>query len=388
MCNRMRLYLILLLLSFGVQFNLQGQSADTSTIKSLLREITSLQSLNNIDFPDGGFSSYRKYQFSAKYKPDYNFFYTAVILFNLQRYNQYLTEEEKLYVQQIKERALPYFELFKSKIHGNSYNFWQKDPPMVFPNAGWMNRYNQRNALPDDIDDCAIGMLVIGPKDSSLNSLKDHFLYYRNGNLKYTRGFYKQYKMMPVYSTWLGKDFPIDIDMCVLSNVMLMNAVFGLPLNKTDSASLDLMVAMIKDDKHLTSSKYVSQHYENSSTIIYHVARLIAYTDYAPLLALKSSLISQAKVLLEKTDYALEKLLLHNALLQLGVRDTALDEVSKDQLLRKDYPFFVANMASMLANPYKQFFSSLKIGRFSYYSYPFNLSLLYENKILRERVNK
>jgi len=384
----MRLFLILILVALVPQFNLKGQTADTLTIKSLLSEIRGLQSLNNTDFPDGGFSSYRKYQFSSTYKPDYNFFYTAVILFNLQRYRAYLTPEEKLYVEQIKESALPYFELFKSKIHGNSYNFWRKDPPMVFPNAGWMNRYNQRNALPDDIDDCAIGMLVIGPKDSSLNSLKDHFLYYRNGNLKYTRGFYKQYKMMPVYSTWLGKDFPIDIDICVLSNVMLMNAIYKLPLNNTDFASLDLLVEMIKEGRHMTSSKYVSQHYENSSTIIYHVARLISYSDYTPLLALRASLVLQAKELLKKSDYAMEKLLLHNALLQLGEQNIEAEEISREALLQKDYPFFVANMASMLANPYKQIFTSLKIGRFSYYSYPFNLSLLYENKILRERVNK
>ncbi|PHX74456.1 MAG: hypothetical protein CK547_03225 [Chitinophagaceae bacterium] len=386
MSNTMRLYLILFALV--TQFNLNAQSADTSTIESLIREISSLQSLNNTDFPDGGFSSYRKYQFSSIYKADYNFFYTALILFNLQRYNAYLTQEERLYVGQIKARALPYFELFKSKIHGNSYNFWQKDPPMVFPNSGWLNRYNQRNALPDDIDDCAIGMLAIGPKDSSLGTLKDHFLYYRNGNLKYTKGFYKQYKQMPVYSTWLGKDFPIDIDLCVLSNVMLMNAIYKLPLNNTDSTSLDLLVAMIKDGRHMTSSKYVSQHYENSSTIIYHVARLISYSDYTPLLALRSSFVLQAKELLKKSDYAMEKLLLHNALLQLGERGIEAEEISREALLQRDYPFFVANMASMLANPYKQIFTSLKIGRFSYYSYPFNLSLLYENKILRERVNK
>ena len=138
----------------------------------------------------------------------------------------------------------------------------------------------------------------------------------------------------------------------------------------------------------MTSSKYVSQHYENSSTIIYHVARLISYSDFTPLLALRSSLVLQAKELLKKSDYAMEKLLLHNALLQLGERGIEAEEISREALLQKDYPFFVANMASMLANPYKQIFTSLKIGRFSYYSYPFNLSLLYENKILRERVNK
>ena len=135
-------------------------------------------------------------------------------------------------------------------------------------------------------------------------------------------------------------------------------------------------------------SHSVSQHYENKATIIYHVARLISYSDYTPLLALRTSLVSQAKELLKKSDYAIEKLLLHNALLQLGEQNIEAEEISGEALLQKDYPFFVANMASMLANPYKQIFTSLKIGRFSYYSYPFNLSLLYENKILRERVNK
>lgn len=384
----MRLFLFLLLFGSLLSFNAQSQSTDTVSIKFLLKEISSLQSIHSDDFPDGGFPSYRKYSFSNSYKPDYNFFYTTIILFNLQRYRIFLSDEEKNYVDQIKEKALPYFEIFRSKIHANRYNFWQKNPPIIFPNGGWLNWFNKNSALPDDIDCCAMAMLVIGPKDSSLNDLKKDFLQYRNGNFKTTKSFYKKYQSLPVYNTWLGKAMPIDIDLCVLANVMMMNSALGLQMTKTDTASLDLIVNVIKENKHITASKYVSPSYENPATIVYHFARLMTYTDYPPLLNMKPLLVAQAKKLLRKADYSLEKLLLSNALLQLGEHNIDKFDLSKEKLQRNDYPFFVANMFSLLSNPYKQIFSATKLGRFAFYSYPFNLSLLYENKILRERVKK
>jgi hypothetical protein len=384
----MRLYPLLLLFCALLSCKVQSQSTDSFSIKSLLNEIGSLQSIHSNDFPDGGFPSYRKYHFSNSYKPDDNFFYTAITLFNLQRYRGYLTEEEKNEVDQIREKALPYFEIFKSKRYANRYNFWQKNPPVVFPNSGWLNWFNKMNALPDDIDDCSMAMLVIGPKDSSLNDLKQHFLRYSNGNLSTCKSFYKQYRNSPVYNTWLGENMPVEIDLCVLSNVLMMNSALDLQMTKTDTASLDLLVDMIQTNKHLTASKYVSPQYENPATILYHIARLMTFSDYKPLLEVKPLLVSQAKELLLKSTYNLEKLLLSNALLQLGESDTRLLNLSRHQLQQNDYPFFIASMTSILANPYKRIFSAVKIGHFSYYSYPFNLSLLYENKLLRERVNK
>ena len=384
----MRVFLFLLLFGSLLSFNAHSQSTDTVSIICLLKEISSFQSIHSDEFPDGGFPSYRKYHFNNSFKADYNFFYTAIILFNLQRYRKFLSDEEKNYVDQIKEKALPYFEIFKSKVHADRYNFWQKNPPVIFPNAGWLNWFNKGSALPDDIDCCAFAMLVIGPKDSSLNDLKKIFLKYRNGNFKTTKSFYKKYQSTPVYNTWLGEKMPIEIDLGVLANVMMMNSALGLQMTKTDTASLDLLVDMIKENKHITASKYVSPSYENPATIIYHISRLMTYTDYPPLLNMKPLIVTQAKRLLFKAHYSLEKLLLTNALLQLGERNIDKFDLSKEQLERNDYPFFIANMASLLSNPYKQMLSAIKIGRFAYYSYPFNLSLLYENKILRERVNK
>jgi hypothetical protein len=384
----MRLYPILLLFGALLSCKVHSQSTDSFSIKSLLTEIGSLQSIHSYDFPDGAFPSYRKYHFGNAYKADDNFFYTAITLFNLQRYRNFLTAEEKKEVDQIREKALPYFEIFRSKLYANRYNFWKKSPPVVFPNSGWLNLFNKVNALPDDVDDCSMAMLVIGPRDSSLYDLKQHFLQYSNGSLSTCKSFYKQYRNSPVYNTWLGKNMPIDIDLCVLANVMLMNSSFGLSMTKTDTASLDLLVDMVKANKHITASKYVSPHYENPATILYHIARLMTVSDYKSLLEVKPLLVSQAKELLLKSTYNLEKLLLSNALLQLGESDIGLFSFSRHQMQENDYPFFIASMASILPNPYKRIFSAVKIGRFSYYSYPFNLSLLYENKLLRERVNK
>ena len=71
---KMRVYLFLLLFCSLLSFNAHSQSTDTLSVKFLLKEISSLQSIHSDEFPDGGFPSYRKYSFSNAYKPDYNFF--------------------------------------------------------------------------------------------------------------------------------------------------------------------------------------------------------------------------------------------------------------------------------------------------------------------------
>jgi len=365
-----------------------GQPADTLTIKSLLQSIAALQSEHASDFPDGGFISYRKYQYSNEYKLDYNSFFAALVLYNINRYKDYLTPEEYTIAEQMKAKCLPYFELFKDKKNKLIYNFWPKYPPVCFPNGGWLNLLNKADALSDDIDDCSMINLAIGISKLQADSLKHCYLQVINGKNKHSNGFYKHYQQSPVYSTWLGAKMNIDIDLCVLCNAVLFSYNYHLPLTQTDTASMNLIVDMVQQRKYITDAGYVSMHYENTSTIIYHIARLIHFSNYPPLLALKPQLIKEARKRLATSPFALEKLLLQNALLQLGDRDPALIPTNRSELLSEDYPFFIANMAAITINPFKRIFKNSKIGRFSYYSYAFNLSLLFENKVLWQRVFK
>jgi hypothetical protein len=242
---------------------------------------------------------------------------------------------------------------------------------------------DQQFALADDIDDGAITLLALGVKDSLAKAMQLKFGAYSVGKIKRNQSFYKEFKDRPVYSTWLGTKMPKDVDLSVLTNVLLMHTIAKIPLNTTDSASLDLMVDLVKANKHLTDPRYVSQHYANSATIIYHIARLMYYTDYPSLLALKPTLLVQALQLSKQAESPLEQLLLNTSILRLGGKIDLPLSVNETSLVVNNYPYFVANIASVLNNPFKRIINRSNIVRFDYYSYAFNLSLLYENWMLR-----
>lgn len=375
------LFISMLVLSIGLYAAPTLKDSIVDQRKALLQLIADLQTKNDPTNLNGSFPSYRKYFFSNQLKQEDNVFFTSLVLFNLGQFKDKMHPEELALLNQCKTNALPYLDRFKNKNNQLTYNFWPRNPPQIFPNGGWLNWFNQKFALADDIDDASITLLALGVTDSLAKAMQTKFGAFRVGLIKSNRSFYKAYKNKPVYSTWLGHKMPKDVDISVLSNVLLMHSLAKIPLNATDSASLDLIVDLMKENKHLKDPKFVSQHYANTATILYHVARLIYYTDYPPLLALKPILLEQTKSMLTQSKYPLEQLLLNTSILRLGGEvELPSDTVS---LSTNNYPYFVANIASVLNNPFKRIVNQSNLVRFDYYSYAFNLSLLYENWMLR-----
>lgn len=377
----------LLFVSFFVLYivlHAKPMLADTALNQrmKLLNLIADLQTKNDASGLNGAFPSYRKYFYSSHLKQEDNVFFTALILFNIGQFKDKMMPEEFTLFNKCKSRAIIYMDRFKNQNNHLTYNFWPRNPPQIFPNGGWLNLFNKQFALADDIDDASISVLAIGVNDSIAMAMQSKFDHYSVGKIKRNRSFYRQFKNRPVYSTWLGHKMPKDVDMSVLSNVLLMHTLAKIPLNATDSASFDLIVDLIKANKHLNDPKYVSQHYANTATILYHVARLMYFTDYPALLALRPILIDQASTLLKSSKYPLEQLLLQNSLLRLGVKPEPLS-FDSTSLSINNYPYFVANIASVLNNPFKRIVNQSNIVRFDYYSYAFNLSLMYENWLLR-----
>jgi hypothetical protein len=349
----------------------------------LLNLISDLQIKEKNTVLNGSFPSYRKYFYSHRLKEEDNVFYTSLILWNLGQFEKEMKQDELSIFNKAKSNALPYIERFKNKKNNLTYNFWPRNPAQIFPNGGWLNLFNEKFALADDIDDAAITWLALGFNDSIALKLQSKFSDYSVGKMKHNRSFYKSYNNWPVYSTWLGHKMPKDVDVSVLSNVLLMHTKANIPFNNNDSASFNLIVELVRTNKHLSDPKYVSQHYANSATIIYHVARLIYFSNYPALLSLKPILLNQAKQLLVQTNAPVEKLLLNTSILRLGEKIEFPDGVDEQTLQVNDYPYFVANIASVLNNPFKRIVNQSNIVRFDYYSYAFNLSLMYENLMLR-----
>ena len=377
------LCLVLLVLAF--KLNATSRILDTNLNQriSILNLISNLQLNNPSDVLNGSFPSYRQYFFSSKLKQEDNVFFTSLVLFNIGQFASKMQPDELAILEKAKSNALVYIQRFKNQNNQLTYNFWPRNPPQIFPNGGWLNQFNQKFALADDIDDGAITMLALGASDSLAKAMQSKFGAYSVGKIKTNRSFYKKYKDRPVYSTWLGTKMPKDVDLSVLTNVLLMHTIAKIPLNATDSASLDLIVDLVKANKHITDPKYVSQHYANSATILYHVARLAYFSNYPAFLALKPKLLEQAVELSNKARFPLEHLLLNSCILRLGGKIDFPIVVNEASLKANDYPYFVANIASVLNNPFKRIVNRSNIVRFDYYSYAFNLSLLYENLMLR-----
>ena len=378
---------ILSIVLFVFSFNLHAASVVSDSI--LNRRIAILNLISNLQFKDstdvlnGSFPSYRKYNFSSKLKQEDNVFFTALVLFNIGQFSLQMHPYELAILEKAKSNAIKYIQRFKNQNNQLTYNFWPRNPPQIFPNGGWLNLFNKKAALADDIDDGAITLLALGANDSISKAMQSKFSDYRVGLIKANKSFYKEFKNRPVYSTWLGSKMPKDVDLSVLTNVLLMHTKAKISLNATDSASLDLIVDLVKANKHLTDPKYVSQHYANSATILYHVARLAYYSDYPALLALKPILLKQAIELSKQARFPLEQLLLNTTVLRLGGKMDLPLSVNETSLMANNYPYFVANIASVLNNPFKRVVNRSNIVRFDYYSYAFNLSLLYENLMLR-----
>ena len=378
---------ILSILLIVFSFNLYAASAISDSIlkhrKAILKLITDLQIKNPSEVLNGSFPSYRKYYFSSKLKQEDNVFFTSLVLFNIGQFSSLMHPEELSMLEKAKSNALVYIDRFKNQNNHLTYNFWPRNPPQIFPNGGWLNLINKNAALADDIDDGAITLLALGSNDSLAKLMQSKIGAFRVGLIKPNRSFYKEYKDKPVYSTWLGTKMPKDVDLSVLTNVLLMHTIAKIPLNATDSASLDLIVDLVKANKHLTDPTYVSQHYANSATILYHVARLAYYSDYPALLALKPVLLEQALALSKQARFPLEQLLLNTSILRLGGKIEFPIDVNEASLKVNNYPYFIANIASVLNNPFKRIVNRSNVVRFDYYSYAFNLSLMYENLMLR-----
>jgi hypothetical protein len=142
----------------------------------------------------------------------------------------------------------------------------------------------------------------------------------------------------------------------------------------------------------VNKASFIAPHYAKPAVIMYHIARLINagnQQNIQTLLSLKAALLNQTDSLIAISMDPLEKVLLSTARVQFGgtisVQATnieasqALDAYAIQQ---SKYPFFVANMASMLPNPIKRPLSKLAFAKFEYRCPAYNLALLWENKHL------
>jgi hypothetical protein len=385
------LILFVVFCAFVLRVNAQT-SKDTIWSYQLLTKIQSLQQANT-GFPPGIFPSTRVYAYNKNnIKNDPNVFYTGLIVRTLKKYQKYCTPFQQGIINQIAKDAMVSTALFKNRQGRDTYNFWRTDTPQIFPNAGWLNTFDKSQSLPDDFDDTVILLWAQEVARERAAAIHDTMQLFANTKGKTVKNTLKAFETLPAYSTWFGKKMPIDFDMAVLCNVLSFVNAYNLKWTSSDTASLQLITTAIQNNWHIGKANFIAPHYAKPAVILYHIARLLdagKQQNIEALMALKPSLLHSADSLLAKSVDPLETVLLQSARLHFGgtnnvdasniVTAQTIDPAAIEQ---STYPFFIANMASMLPSPLKRPLSKLAFAKFEYRCPAYNLALLWENKHL------
>lgn len=361
---------------------------DSLIVSQLLHRIEQLQPKEYGVFPKGSIPSYRVYALNKdRMKADINAFYTGLVTFTLQDIRQELSSSQQQQAERIIANTLPVFPKFRNRKGRSTYNFWPTDTPRIFPHAGWLNWFDKSQALPDDLDDTVIMLMAQRSPDSAARSVHALMQSFTNNDEKKVNNTFKEYRSIGAYSTWFGVKMPVDFDISVLANVLYFVQFYNLEWTRADSASLELIERVLADRRHTSSAAYVSPHYSKLPNIMYHLSRLMALKPISSLEKFRPQLIEDTKQALASADTFMDEVILSTSLLRWGVvppegkpREAgSLEELVEDE----KFSFFIASMASILPDPFKQWMSGM--GKFYYYCPAYNNALLLENLVWRKR---
>lgn len=386
-----RLFIVrILFIVVTTGFLLPAKANDSLLMHKLVQRLAVQQQKVNGKYLPGMFPSYREYQWHARvFKDDDNVFFTGLVVFTLRQLRNELPEADRLLCDTIISRAAPVYQHFRNRKGRDTYAFWQTDTPTVFPNGGWLNWMDKMNTLPNDMDDTSIVLLANDAPDSVVKAVHALMQRYTNTGKRKIKNTYKAYKNIPAYSTWFGDKWAIDFDVCVLSNILYLVQLYQLPFTAADSASLELVRQVVMRRQYLDKAAYVAPHYNRSPVILYHLSRLMQVRPLPALEPYRAQLIADAQNLYAQSSNFIDKVILSTALMRWGVAAPAQElqtGVSLETYVEQnDFVFFIANMASMLPNPLKQWMGGAGVGRFMYFCPAYNNALLLEYLVWRQR---
>ena len=320
------------------------------TTDDIIKKIAHLQdSTNRKYFPEGIFEAYRSNKFWRYRRPDTNVFFTAITVFTLNNIKEKLSLESQKLVQQITDKAVKSYDLFKNKDGLNTYNFFQTNPSQHFPHGNILHRFNYFK-IPDDIDDTAIIYLTKPHTQEEAKWLKDKLIQHSNGYQKTIKNTFPEYQNLKAYSTWFGKNMYIEFDACALSNIIYCLLDYGLELDEYGQDSVKYIQQIILSNQYIDQPFRVAHQYARTPLIMYHVMRLMNKFHIPELEICREKLENDILYYLEKKDLSkMDRILLEIAG-RVVCEDTDNGIVSQNPNFFNS-PFFIAGFLTAYENP-------------------------------------
>lgn len=365
-------------LFFAIIFCFSGYSQTSP----LLQKIRTFQVEQDSFYRTGMFPSQIVKKKGRKTYEDNSIFFPALIFMTFETINDLHSAEEAALIDSMYDGLSPLFPYYLNRNGDITYNFYQTDPDIPFPNLKRFSKWD-RAKLPDDLDNSSV-LFLIQEKSDSINRVFKSKMAYQSELHPKVKSTFKTYRESEAYRTWFAKSMKQDLDICVMSNVLTYVFEKNLPLNKVDSASMDLITQMIKDQRHLTHPEIVSTAYPNTAIILYHVARVLSVSNDTGFNSLKEEIISEIRAQLTAEANTMEKVILYSSLIRLGESPEFRIESINISTEMTDFYWFRALFITDSNLWVRRLFGGLKALQLDYKCEAYYWTLLYELQKLSE----
>lgn len=346
-------------------------------IDVLIERIALCQSRGDAFFPDGIFPSYRHKKYLFYRRPDTNIFYTATIVFILNQVKDKVSAKSQTIIEHITARAIKNYPDFQNKDGLKTYNFWKTKPSKHFPNGSIFKHFDHFR-IPDDIDDTALIYLTLPHSKEDVLWLKEKVKLHTRppapkGELNESQ--------TAVYSTWFGKNMPIEHDVCALCNLMYLFEKHQLPHNEYDETVFAFLREVILEEKYITDAFKVAHNYATTPLIIYHYARLLGGFNIPQLEVCREKLIYKTKQLLDNELDTMNRVILETSLLKMDKSEKITDPQFLITNNQSPFTYFIAGLLSSYRNPILYFFAPFKITQMEWECEAHELALIVERTV-------
>lgn len=347
------------LFSTGLLFS--QTSAKEKKIDSLLTILVQQQA-GSPEFATGIFPSYRYQPANKTRYADDNIFFSAIIAMRLMRHMERFSPASKKQAETILKNIRKASDGYKNKYGRISYNFWRTNPVKQFPGDPKLSR-KTRYHIPDDVDDSVILTYINKKSRTDALALKKMMEENVPGQKRKIRNTLHAFHDLPAYSTWLGDRMPPEFDLCVMANALYVFMEYKLPFTGNDWATISYMRESVLYGHAQKRAHRISPQYKTETAILYHLAFLLSAHTVPGLDELKPDIARRIHEKLLLTESRGEALLLASALTYLKhplPHNYRLPEAGKS------FPYFYANTASVIPNPFNGTFSKSKWLNFPY----------------------
>ncbi|MFC5412684.1 hypothetical protein ACFPMF_25385 [Larkinella bovis] len=360
----------------------------TTFVEQVLNRISALQAENTAFFPAGLLPSYRMNPLVLGYhRPDTNVFFTAITVFVLQQVRSRLAPVFQKKIDDIVRAAVRHYPDFQNKDGLKTYNFYKTPrkgrPSGHFPNGRFLHRI-EHFRLPDDADDTAMIYLTGNPSPDDLRWLKHKLTQHANLATRQVEDSYPEYVHLKAYSTWFGKNMPVEFDVSVLCNLLFCIYHYQLPLNEHDYDSLTFIRSVVEKGYYRTDPFRCSHSYPRAALILYHIAGFLAAFRPEPLEPIRPHLIRDAYELLAEDLPVLDRVIVSTSLLQLGEKPPRIDVAAIPTEEIQTYSFFIAGMLTASQNPLLNRMARSRLVRMDWTCEAHSLALLLEYVVYSE----